>query len=69
MNLHQGLCSFLLRISHYRMYDFYLIPQNRSIPLCTKQHKYGKIEVSRMLCKQHPEGELENAENRVCYKQ
>ena len=43
--------------------DYILIPQNRNIFLCTKQRKYGKIEIEKTLYEQHPEGEFENAEN------
>ena len=49
--------------------DNNLIPQNRNIFLCTKQRKYGKIEIEKTLYEQHPEGEFENAENRVYCKQ
>jgi len=49
--------------------DYILIPQNRNIFLCTKQRKYGKIEIEKTLYEQHPEGEFENAENRVYCKQ
>jgi len=49
--------------------DYTLIPQNRNIFLCTKQRKYGKIEIEKTLYEQHPEGEFENAENRVYCKQ
>ena len=55
--------------SKIKMSKLFLIPQNWSIFLCTKQRKYGKIEIEKTLYEQHPEGEFENAENRVYCKQ